>query len=528
VRRTLEWLLVLASVVGASARPVRAQAPTIPHAMSTDPGSTNSLLGVAPGSGADVLGDAPGAGAMILSGRAGVSTPRVPTTVASPSGTASPTASQRAIRPPAPLRPPAPGIYGSLSLPAVIDYEGPPHGLTLDMAIDRLLHANLELRSKFYEIPQAQADILNAGLRANPIFYADGQLVPYGAYTRQRPGGQTQYDVNISYPLDLSHKRQARILVATRAHRVLEAQYQDAVRGTIDNLYLAFVDVLAARQTVIYSRTSVAGFQEVLAVTQVLYEKDTKFRADVARVQLQYDAARLGLLDAESAYRRARLVLAGLLSLPPGEAETLEVRGTIRDRASPPPPEDELRRIALTARPDLVAYRLGIGRAEADVRLALANRFSDIYVLYQPYTLQNNQPLGLKSPTSWALGLTAALPVYNRNQGGILRARLNVDQTRIELAGRELQAINEVQQAIREYDTTRAMVRRIETELEPNARRMLADTRELYIAGEVNVVAFLITQRDYNDIVKLDLDATVRHRRSMLGLNTVVGQRIMP
>src|SRR5439155_9260583 len=98
--------------------------------------------------------------------------------------------------------------------------------------------------------------ILNAGLRANPIFYADGQLIPYGRYSRQRPGGQTQYDVNISYPLDLSRKRQNRTMVATAAKRVLEAQYQDAVRLLIDNLYTAYVDVLAARQTLIYARKS--------------------------------------------------------------------------------------------------------------------------------------------------------------------------------------------------------------------------------------------------------------------------------
>ena len=30
------------------------------------------------------------------------------------------------------------------------------------------------------EIPQARADVLTASLRANPIFYADTQLVPYG------------------------------------------------------------------------------------------------------------------------------------------------------------------------------------------------------------------------------------------------------------------------------------------------------------------------------------------------------------
>ena len=89
------------------------------------------------------------------------------------------------------------------SRPAADD-DGPPDGLTLDQAIERMIRENLDLRGKFYEIPQAQADILTAGLRANPVFYADAQLVPYGRYTRDRPGGQTQYDVNISYPLDVS------------------------------------------------------------------------------------------------------------------------------------------------------------------------------------------------------------------------------------------------------------------------------------------------------------------------------------
>ena len=68
---------------------------------------------------------------------------------------------------------------------------------------------------------------------------------------------------------------------------------------------------------------------------------------------------------------------------------------------------------------------------------ALANRYQDAYLLYQPYTFQNNAPFGKKSATSWALGVTVPLPVYNRNQGNIERARLNVDQSRIELAGIE-------------------------------------------------------------------------------------------
>ena len=81
----------------------------------------------------------------------------------------------------------------------------------------------------------AEADILTASLRANPILYSDVQLVPYGTFSPNRPGGQTQYDLNVTYPFDLTGKRQARTLVATRAKRVIQAQYQDAVRLQIDN-----------------------------------------------------------------------------------------------------------------------------------------------------------------------------------------------------------------------------------------------------------------------------------------------------
>ena len=63
-----------------------------------------------------------------------------------------------------------------------------------------------------------------------------------GHYSRHRPGGPTQYDLNISHPIDLSGKRRAR----TRgrrggAQKVIEAQYQDAVRVEIANLYEAYL-----------------------------------------------------------------------------------------------------------------------------------------------------------------------------------------------------------------------------------------------------------------------------------------------
>jgi cobalt-zinc-cadmium efflux system outer membrane protein len=523
-------VILLAAAVLTCVQPARAQTPG-GEAPNTAAGSTGSLLGPSPGAGGGVLsGNSPGTG-QILGGRPGVSTPRgISTSVATP-GALSPTLLQQPVTAPEaqPISPSSTPLYGMLEIPSGEEDDGPVDGVTLDRAIDVTLERSLDLRSKFFEIPQARADILQASLRANPIFYADAQLVPFGQFNRSIPGGPTQYDVNITYPLDVSHKRQARTLVATRAEKVLEAQYQEAVRQRIDDVYDAFVlGTLAARQTLRYARLSVKGLESLEARIGQLYRKGGVSQGDYNRVRIQLRTARLGLVDAEAAYRKARLDLGSLMNLTREEIEAMTIRGSINDKAAPPPGVDDLKQIALAERPDAVSFRLGVSRAQADVRLARANRLNDVFLLLQPYTFQNNAPYGLKSATSWAMGVTVPLPIYNRNQGAIQRAVLNVDQTRTELAEIERQIAIDVEKAAQEYAVTRREVDELRDEVIPAARQVRDEAYRLYLSGETSIVNYINAQLDFNQVAKQFLDTAIRHRRSMLNLNTVTGRRIMP
>jgi len=418
-------------------------------------------------------------------------------------------------------------LYGPLALPER-DEEGPPNGLTLDSAIERLVHENLDLRSKSLELPKSQADILTASLRANPVFYADAQQVPYGSYSEKRPGGPTQYDVNISYPLDITGKRRARTVAAERAKSVLEAQYQDAVRLQIDNLYTAYVDVLAARESIRFTDASISGLGRLVQTTEALRRQQERTGADVSQIQVQLDAAEIERIEAEEALRDATRTLAVLLNIPPQEVANLELKGSLRNAAPTPPPLEELLHIALKERPDVVAYRLGIHRAKAEVDLAVANRLSDVYVLYQPYTFEDNSPFGTKSSHSWALGVTVPLPIYNRNQGNIERARVTVTQTKVQLADIERRVLAEVEQAARQYAVTRTAVDRIEQRLLPSATKIREAATTRFTAGEADAFELLNAQRSYNDAVRQYRDTLIRHRRSMLRLNTASGRRILP
>lgn len=539
MNRNSSWLLLATALtLGLCGidRPARAQGPTIEEVEPHRPAAGATGLGRAPGSGESLLGEAPGSGAgglggppqEILGGRPGASTPRVPAAISTPGATGPAAPSGEALALPQPLQVQPPPVYGTLDFPSVAEDLGPPEGLSLDQAIETLVRSNLLLRAQAFELPQADADILTASLRANPILYADAQLVPYGSYSEQRPGGQIQYDLNISYPLDVTHKRRARILVACRAKRVLEAQYQDAVRLQIANLYTAYVNALAARQAVRYAEAGVEGLDQILRPLEAQLRAGRITPGDYNRVRLQRDTAEIARFDAEENLRRTLRDLATLLGLPPAQAEDLQLRGTLRDEAPPPPTADGLIPIALDARPDLVAYRLGIRRAAADVGLARANRLNDVYVLYQPYTFQDNSPFGVKSATSWALGVTVPLPLYNRNQGNIRRAELNVAQTQAELAALERQVVNEVQHADREYRVSLEAVRRVEDVLQPAAVEVLRTVRRQYEEGSIDVIAFVTARLEYNQVVKQYLDALIRHRRSMLELNTAVGRRILP
>ncbi len=463
-----------------------------------------------------------------------MSTPKgIPTTVSTPGYGAGPADMQMPISSPqpAPVSPTTTPFYGTLEIVSQDD-DGPPDGVTLEKAIDITLERSLDLRAKALEITMSRADILQANLRSNPIFYQDGQLLQYRgtstAFSRAAPGGPSQFDTNVSYPLDVSHKRQARTAVATRAERVLEALYQDAVRQRIDDIYGAFVTALAVRQTVRYAKQSADRLVDVAEQNEKRFLKGDISQGDLNQVTIRLRTARLGQLDAEAAYRKAKLDLGSLMNLTLEEIAHLELKGTINDVAPPPPAVEELRRLAVAERPDVVSVRLGVHRAQADFRLAKANAYNDIYVLWQPYTFQDNTPYGLKSQYSWALGVTVPLPIYNRNQGGITRAKINVTQTELEVADLERQAQIDVEEAVLEYEVTRRQVDELAQHVVPPAKQIRDNVFRLYIAGTSSLLDYLDAQQDYNQIVKQYLDTAVRHRRSMLSLNTVVGRKIMP
>jgi outer membrane protein, heavy metal efflux system len=432
---------------------------------------------------------------------------------------------------PAPAAAATPGAAVTLTTidVTIIDDPGPADGITLDEAIERMTRSNLDIRALRHELTQADADILTAGLRTNPLIYMDTQFIPYGSFDNANPGGPTQYDVNVTMPMDLSKKRQARTTVARMARSTLEAQFQDVTRRQIDNVYRAFVTLQAARIDRLAVAATVERQMQRLAELRASPDRDKDHVQDaISHLELAVERSRVTLGDANEAYEDAREGLGVLLSVPPDEAARLEPRGVLRNAGPPPPALEEAEALALKCRPDLRSARLGVTRAGAELTLQRANRIDDVYLFYDPITIQDNSPFGYPSAKSWAVGLTFALPIFNRNQGNIARAQSNIGQSKLELSALERRVLSDVRLADREFRRSLEAIEQVERSMLPRARSVLARRQAQFAAGEISVDDLDGAVEDMAEVTQSHRDAVVRHRRAMLELNTVVGLRLLP
>lgn len=414
----------------------------------------------------------------------------------------------------------------SLELPEIRD-EGPSNGLTLESAIAALIDGSPALRTKFQEIPKATADVLTAGLRANPLVFASVDDVPYGEYSPARPG-ETGYGLTVIQPVDINQKRAYRVIAAERARSVTQAQYQDAVRTQIDELYTRYIDVVAAREAARYVDASVAGLREAREAVDRLVRMHELSALELRRIDIQIEVAELAREEAAIALDSAKRALALLLGWPPPDVHPFDIRATVSSALEGLPHPEEAIALAQESRPDLRAYHLGLARASAEVALATKERYPDVFVLYTPWGLTDNTPTGGQDASSWGLSGMASVPLFNRNQGNIRRAELSSHQARIELQQVRDRVEAEVRQAMQAVRTSAARVQRLEKTILPASQVVREQVLAQLKAGQIDALVYLQARRDYVDIVRQYRDALIQLRRDTLHVNTVVGMRLVP
>jgi cobalt-zinc-cadmium efflux system outer membrane protein len=396
----------------------------------------------------------------------------------------------------------------------------PAEKLTIEQAVAEAVGKSPALLAERAGISIAEARIITARLRPNPVLSGGGDHIPAlnTRFNEDNGAGPTEYNIRADLPLERGGKRRYRTEVAQGERSVAESSYQNAIRSLVLEVQSAFVDALQAKECVALARESLKSLNQIVEINQA-----RRKAGDIAEVELI--RSRLAALQFETTVRqwelKERAALARLQTLlgRPGYSASFDIAGELRrDRAIPS--AEQARAQALELRPDLKAQRADLDRARAEVRLQLAQGKVD-YTVGAEYRRQ--QGVNGKS-NSVGLFFEAPLPFYNRNQGEIERARQEERQAGHRIRALEVSVAGEVEVAHQQLTTAGELLHKIESGMLQQARQVRVITEYSYRRGEASLLEFLDAQRAFNETMQGYNEARAEYARALYVLDSVSGK----
>jgi outer membrane protein, heavy metal efflux system len=394
--------------------------------------------------------------------------------------------------------------------------SAPEPALTLEQAVREALDRNLNLLAERFNVKVADAAVLTASLKPNPVVtvnlmrpdrvLVDAGISPYEQVFRT------------DYVIERGGKRERRVDQAGLSKSVAELQLLNTTRSLVLDVESAFTDVQLAKLNLALARDNLTAFNNVVQVNSDRVRTGDLSQVELSRSRLAALQFQNDVRQQETKLRVARNRLSSLIGRGPN-GDAVDVVGDIRKDAQQVE-YDALRRQALEARPDLRAVRTDQARSAADLRLQLANGKID-YTVSGEYHRQEGSDI---SGNSYGVYFSAPLPIFNRNQGEIARAQIQRQQLQTKVQALENDISSEVANAYAQYATARDIVDTIERQMLSQAQDVRTATEYSYRRGEASFVEFLDAVRAFNETMQSYNQARADYARSLYTLDSISGR----
>lgn len=393
---------------------------------------------------------------------------------------------------------------GTVSIPPIVDLND---GLTEEEAVAIALWNNRDLQALFATLGIAKGDLIQAGLLTNPQF---NLLFP--------PIGSKQLEWTIFLPIEAFLLRKTRVTVAERDYQRVADELVQFGLNTARDTRLAYAELAFASDRyqlaleAVEVREGIASLAEKrLDAGDVSELEVLTARADAEQSRVEAVAFEEGVVQARE---RLRLVM-GIATLnapldatpvPLPAAFDVDIEMLVAEAAE--------------TRPDLLAA--GMLVAAATHRLELARK---AYLRIDAVADGNHGGAG---PSNVGPGLRVDLPIFNRNEGGIVRAEWELEQARNNYYAVHDRAMTEVRtsgSAVRQAYASQSI---LQGELLPTLRDSVVVAQKAYEDGGADYLLVLQSTQQYLNSRASELDLQAALARAFAELDRSVGRRVIP
>ena len=354
----------------------------------------------------------------------------------------------------------------------------PTAAMTLQQIMDVAKTQNPALLATEQNLRAVKAQETQAGLRANPYFTLYGTNVTLPAQGASNPYA---YSAQVSRLFELGEKRRWRLDIARSTTDQTAAQYRDQQRQTMYALKQAFTNMLLSKALLKLAQDNLSDFRHEIDISNERYKAGDIGKLDFERLDLQ-----LSQFESDEATAKVNLQQASLqLQTLAGFAQPTDTFDVVGDIAPPVVNETltTLEQKALAARPDYQAAMAAIQVADANVKLANANAWTDP-------TLEGEYD---RSGTYNSAGFSINIPlrIFDRNQGNKETARYQAQSVRLSQTAALNQLHSDVAQAWVGYTVSKALSDRYSSHYVAESKDVLSIAQFAYEHGGIALIDYL-------------------------------------
>lgn len=332
--------------------------------------------------------------------------------------------------------------------------------------------------------------------------------------TQDSPHESLSFDV----PIPIGGVRGRQIALAKEELTLADLDERAEMRTLRRNLRQAFYGVLAADERIRLADDVLSLVQRLRDSAQARFEEGAAPRLDVLAADLGLARAQSDLDLARSSRTSALADLNAVLNQVAGQA--VAVVGDLGE-APPTPDFATAMKLAEASNGELVAAGREATIEERRLSLLRAQRVPQPTVTFG---LPMNAPDEFNVGVS--LGVSMAIPLFNRHQGEIAHAQATIEQIRARRDAARRTVESGVFAALSRIDAQRRQVESYRTRIIPAATDLAALAEESYKLGRDSVFVLIEAQRALREAKRDYLNALLEFQAALADLEEVIGGSI--
>ncbi len=376
-----------------------------------------------------------------------------------------------------------------------------------------MLKENVRLMAEYYNLDIAEAEIQQARLWENPLFVWNAEMYSMAENNYFNFGNQKL--LQIEYSFSVSGKRINAIKEARIAKDIAKLALSDVIRGLVLEYSNAFFELIELREMNELLNQAAIQYNRLIEQYKLGYELGTNSESELIRLKAEKQKILADINENEKEVLALELSLKMLMNYPASvKLNPIKSQTLINQNLS----VEQLIELAEANRPDLQIAKKNINLSQATLKKEKSYAIPNINLGYQPHDQGSNHVRPYAG-----MVFEMGIPVFNRNQGNIAKAKILIDQNTLLLDYKKNELKNEVIMAKESFLRALELKNSFDSDLIDKMEALSMDAKINYERKNISLYEYIDFQRSYIENKLNFIEANRKYNVAINFLNFNIG-----